>query len=97
MGVVAWLAEADEHRIFLSVITIAERRHGIERLPAGARPRRLDTWLTKQVPLRFAARLLVVDAETADIWAKSWHADRRWGIRPARWTISSPRPCCGMR
>jgi toxin FitB len=69
-GLVAWLAEADEDRIFLSVITIAELRHGIERLPTGARRRRLDTWLTEQVPLRFEARLLVVDAETANIWGR---------------------------
>ena len=69
-GLVAWLADADEDRIFLSVITIAELRHGIERLPAGARRRRLDTWLTKQVPLRFEARLLLVDPETAHIWGQ---------------------------
>jgi predicted nucleic acid-binding protein len=69
-GLVAWLAEADEDRIFLSVITIAELRHGIERLPAGARRRRLDTWLTEQVPLRFEARLRVIDAETANIWGQ---------------------------
>ena len=46
-GVVAWLAEADEDRIFISVITVAELRHGVERLPAGARRERLDTWLTE--------------------------------------------------
>jgi toxin FitB len=69
-GLVAFLAEADEDRIFLSVITIAELRHGIERLPAGARRRRLDTWLSVQVPLRFEARLLVIDAETANIWGQ---------------------------
>jgi len=67
-GVVAWLAEADEDRIFISVITIAELRHGIERLPAGARRDRLDTWLTEQVPQRFEERLLAVDAETANAW-----------------------------
>jgi predicted nucleic acid-binding protein len=36
-GVVAWLSEPDEDRVFISVITLAELRHGIERLPAGAR------------------------------------------------------------
>lgn len=67
-GVVAWLAEADEDRTFISVITIAELRHGIERLPAGARRQRLDSWLTEQVPQRFEERLLAVDAETANAW-----------------------------
>lgn len=69
-GVVAWLAEADEDRVFISVITVAELRHGIEGLPAGARRDRLDTWLTEQVPQRFEERLLPVDAETANLWGR---------------------------
>ena len=69
-GVIAWLAEADEDRIFISVITIAELRHGIERLPAGARRNRLDTWLKEQVPLRFEERLLAVDVDTANVWGR---------------------------
>lgn len=69
-GVVAWLAEADEDRVFISVITVAELRHGIERLEAGARRNRLDTWLTEQVPQRFEERLLPVDAETANLWGR---------------------------
>jgi toxin FitB len=69
-GVVAWLAERDEDRIFISVITVAELRHGIERLPAGARRERLATWLTEQVPQRFEERLLAVDAETANVWGR---------------------------
>jgi toxin FitB len=69
-GVVAWLAETDEDRIFISVITVAELRHGIERLPAGARRERLATWLTEQVPQRFEERLLAVDAETANVWGR---------------------------
>lgn len=69
-GVVAWLAEADEDRVFISVITVAELRHGIERLEAGERRDRLDTWLTEQVPQRFEERLLPVDAETANLWGR---------------------------
>ena len=34
-GVMAWLAEADEHGVFLRVVTLAELRHGIERIVAG--------------------------------------------------------------
>lgn len=39
-GVVEWLARVEEDEVFLSVVTIAELRHGIERLPAGERRRR---------------------------------------------------------
>ncbi len=66
-GVVRWLAEANEDRVFLSVITLAELRHGVERLPKGARRDRLDLWLTAQLPLRFEARILPIDAATADL------------------------------
>jgi len=56
--------------VFISVVTIAELRHGIERLPAGARRDRLDIWLSEQVPARFEARVLSVDVETADTWGR---------------------------
>jgi predicted nucleic acid-binding protein len=69
-GVVAWLAEADEDRVFISVITLAELRCGIERMPAGARRNRLDIWVSEQLPGRFEARVLSVDTETADIWGR---------------------------
>jgi len=69
-GVVAWLAEADEDRIFISAITIAELRYGVEKMPAGARRNRLDAWLQELVPLRFEERLLAVDADTANVWGR---------------------------
>jgi predicted nucleic acid-binding protein len=34
-GVVHWLEEVDEERVFLSVVTLAEIRFGIERLASG--------------------------------------------------------------
>lgn len=86
-GVVTWLAEADEDRVFISVITLAELRHGIERLPAGARRDRLDAWLTGQLPSRFEARVLAVDVGTANAWgrvmARSEAGGRRSGAMDA--------------
>jgi toxin FitB len=81
-GVVAWLAEADEDRVFISVITVAELRRGIESLPAGARRERLEAWLTEQVPLRFEERLLAVDAETANIWGRVMARGQAAGCPP---------------
>jgi predicted nucleic acid-binding protein len=52
-GVITWLAEADEDRVFLSVVTLAELRYGIERMPTGARQKRLNVWLTEELTLRF--------------------------------------------
>lgn len=70
IGVVAWLAEADEDRLFISVITLAELRHGIERLPVGARRKRLDAWLNDELPTRFEGRTLLIDPETAQAWGR---------------------------
>jgi predicted nucleic acid-binding protein len=36
-GVIRWLDEADEDRVYLSVVTLAELRYGIEALAAGER------------------------------------------------------------
>jgi predicted nucleic acid-binding protein len=69
-GVVAWLAEIDEDRVFVSVITLAEMRYGIERMAAGSRRRRLDEWLRDELPVRFEGRVLSIDSAIADAWGK---------------------------
>jgi predicted nucleic acid-binding protein len=69
-GVTTWLQEADEDRVFLSVATVAELRHGIERLAAGSRRKKLDTWLSEELPLRFESRILPVTTEVADEWGR---------------------------
>jgi predicted nucleic acid-binding protein len=69
-GVVAWLAEVDEDRAFLSVVTLAELRCGVERLPAGSRRKRLDEWLRHELPLRFEGRVLPIDGAIADAWGR---------------------------
>ncbi|MFT4101985.1 MAG: type II toxin-antitoxin system VapC family toxin [Burkholderiaceae bacterium] len=67
-GVMDWLASVDEMQLFLSVVSLAELRHGIERLDDGRRKSALDLWLTDILPARFDGRLVPVDAETANQW-----------------------------
>ena len=69
-GVVAWLADVDEDRVFLSVISLAKLRHGIERMDDGGRRRRIDEWLRHELPLRFEGRILSIDAAVADAWGR---------------------------
>jgi predicted nucleic acid-binding protein len=69
-GVVHWLDEADEDRLFLSVITLAELRFGVERLPAGVRRSRLQSWIEDELPGRFEGRLLGVDQAVAGMWGQ---------------------------
>lgn len=67
-GLIRWMQSADEDRIFLSVITLAELRHGVERLPAGRRRSQLEPWIKRDLPLRFEKRILPVDEEIAQAW-----------------------------
>jgi predicted nucleic acid-binding protein len=67
-GIVAWLSEVDEDRVFVSVVTLAELRYGIERMAPGSRRRRLDEWLRHELPMRFEGRIMAVDRPVADAW-----------------------------
>lgn len=69
-GVVGWLAEADEDRVFISVVTLAELRHGIERLATGQRRKRLNEWMEDELIFRFEQRILPIDTATAEAWGR---------------------------
>ena len=69
-GVIGWLADADEDRVFVSVITLAELRHGVERLAVGRRRKRLNEWIQNELLLRFDQRILPIDAATAEAWGR---------------------------
>ncbi len=69
-GIVSWLAATDEHLVFLSVVTIAEVRYGIDRLPPGRRRAALEAWLSVDLLDRFAGRILAVDTPIADRWGR---------------------------
>jgi len=70
-GLAGWLEATDEDRIFLSVVSIAEIRYGVERMAAGRRRSRLEQWLRDELPLRFEGRILNVDAVVADNWGRT--------------------------
>lgn len=69
-GLITWLEQVDEGSVFLSVLTLAELRHGIERLAVGRRRRQLHGWLRDELPLRFESRILPVSVQIADEWGK---------------------------
>lgn len=86
-GVIGWLDEVDEDRTYLSVITVAELRYGIERLASGKRKTRLHQWATQELPLRFEGRLLPIDSLIADrcgqVVARSEAVGRRMEVMDA--------------
>jgi predicted nucleic acid-binding protein len=70
-GLISWMESTDEDRIFISVISLAELRYGVERLAAGRRRIHLEQWLQNELPLRFEGRILPVDLSVANSWGKA--------------------------
>jgi hypothetical protein len=81
-NVVSWLAEVDEDRVFISVISFAEVRHGVELLPVGRRRERLAHWLAEDLPERFEGRILAIDQHIAETWGVIMARGQKAGLTP---------------
>lgn len=69
-GWMGWVDAAATESLYLSVVSIAEIRYGIERLAPGVKRDRLDAWLSLDLPRRFDRRLLGIDEAVADAWGR---------------------------
>lgn len=67
--VVQWLDEQPLETVYLSVITVAELRYGVARMPSGRRRSALRERLEDQVLPVFAGRLLVFDLAATQAYA----------------------------
>lgn len=67
-GLLQWVAETSEDRLYLSVVTLMEIQKGITRLPPGAKRAAPGTWLVNDPGVRFRQPLLIVDPGTALAW-----------------------------
>ena len=68
--VVDFVDSLDEDTVFLSVVTVGEIQRGISRLPDGQRKEVLQGWLDGEMMVRFAGRVLPLDAEVMSTWGK---------------------------
>ena len=66
--VLKWMEEADESLLYLSVLTLGEIRKGVAALPQSRRRSQLEAWLEQDLQVRFAGRILPIDAAVADRW-----------------------------
>jgi predicted nucleic acid-binding protein len=67
----AWADSQRPTTLFLSRVTIAEIRYGIERLPSADPSRKwLEAWLSNELRPWFADRLLDVDEDVLLIWRR---------------------------
>jgi predicted nucleic acid-binding protein len=66
--VINWLDSIDEEILFISVITLGEIQHGIERLPDSHRKTELLVWMNNGLLQRFSKRMIGIDASTMLMW-----------------------------
>ncbi len=69
-GAEGFLRDTPEPEQFLSVITIAELRDGIDRMRRGGKRDQLMLWLEHGLPMRFRGRIIAVDERIADAWGR---------------------------
>lgn len=78
----AWFRRTENEEMFLSVITLAELRLGVELLPNGAKRRKLDEWLGHNLMHQFGTRLLPIGLNIADAYATLMARARKSGFNP---------------
>jgi predicted nucleic acid-binding protein len=66
--VTSWVETTDEALLYLSVLTFGEIRKGIAMLPQTKRRTEIESWLEAGLSVRFAGRILAIDAAIADHW-----------------------------
>jgi toxin FitB len=67
----AWSEQQSPTSLFLSIITLAEIRYGIGRLPRGEPSRqRLERWLADELRPWFSDRLLQADEDVFLVWRR---------------------------
>src|SRR5947199_9395831 len=72
-GVITWLAGVDEDRVFMSVVTLAELRYGVERMAASRRKEPLDEWPLGELPASLQGRTLPIAIVIAITWGTIVH------------------------
>jgi predicted nucleic acid-binding protein len=70
LRVVKWIEATDENLLKLSVLTFGEIRKGIDSLPHRLRRTALESWLSHDLAIRFANRILAIDRAVADRWGQ---------------------------
>jgi toxin FitB len=86
-SVVEWVAGVEEGQVFLSVVTLAELRRGVELLDEGRRRRALEAWISDELTERFHGRVLPVGLAVAESWgrlcARATRSGRALGVMDA--------------
>ena len=76
----AWSDAQSPHKLYLSTITLAEIRYGIERQQDAGFQEELNHWLDQKLRPWFADRILAVDEEVILEWRRMVESGRKQGI-----------------
>lgn len=79
-NVKAWSDAQPPHRLYLSTVTLAEIRYGIEGRQDDGLRAELDNWLARQLRPWFAGRILDIDEEVLVEWRRMVEFGRKRGI-----------------
>ena len=90
--VLAFVAGRRLDELYVSAVTLAELRFGIERLDAGGRREELRRWLTQMIRPMFDQRMVPVTEDILFRWCVLMEDGRKTGIPIRSRTSSSPRP-----
>ncbi len=67
-AVLNWIDTLPEERVYIPSLVLGELRKGIDLLPSGSKKQSFTLWL-EQLQERFKGRILILDGETALVWA----------------------------
>lgn len=67
-GVVSWVSDIDEARLFVSALSLGEIQKGVARLETGRRKNAFQHWLEHDLLVRFEGRILPLDLDMALEW-----------------------------
>lgn len=81
-GVVAWVSDIDESRLFVSVLSLGEIQKGVAKLENGRRKNAFQHWLEHDLLTRFGGRILPLDLDMALEWGLTSAANESRG-KPA--------------
>ena len=81
-GVVRWLSQARSSEMYLSVISLAEIRFGIEEMDPGRKRQNLEYWLEQDVRQGFVGRVLLVDERIAEEAGRLTSIGKKAGAKP---------------
>ncbi len=80
-GVIRWLDQVEERRLYVSVLTLGELAKGVAKLPETPRRNALQEWLEHDLVERFAGRIVPVDDAVALAWGRLQGEAERAGVK----------------